>query len=91
MIHEWLSQEHHRLHIVEEWPEGPQKEAVLASIRSKLKSLLGNCDEESLPTCLVCNNRRVASCVTLEAKKFHIETQRPTKWTAWALRTERTA
>jgi hypothetical protein len=82
MFQEWLSQEHHRLHIVEEWPDGPQKEAVLASIRSKLRSLLANCKEESLPACLVCQNRKLSQCVTLDTKRFQVETQRTTEWAA---------
>lgn len=82
MIHEWLSQEHHRLHIVEEWPEGPQKEAVLTSIRSKIKSLQAACQEGYLPSCPVCQNRKVAACVPFEAKRFQIETNRRAEWAA---------
>jgi hypothetical protein len=39
---EWIAAEHHRLHIVEEWPEGPHKEVALAAIQSSLHSLLQN-------------------------------------------------
>jgi len=39
MRDQWLAMEHSRLHAVETWPDGPRKEAVLASIRSKLASL----------------------------------------------------
>ena len=82
MFHEWFGQEHHRLHIVEEWPEGPQKEAVLASIRSKLDSLLAGRSEDQLPQCLVCLGRRASVCVPIEAKKFHIETESSREWAA---------
>jgi len=36
---EWIMGEHHRLNIVERWPDGPRKEAVLAAIRSTLDRL----------------------------------------------------
>ena len=82
MFHEWFGQEHHRLHIVEDWPEGPQKEAVLASIRSKLDSLLAGYKEDILPQCLVCMSRKGAGCVPIEAKRFHIETKGSREWAA---------
>jgi hypothetical protein len=40
MFTEWLATEHYRLHVIEKWPNGPRKEAVLASARSALESLL---------------------------------------------------
>ncbi|HUA19679.1 MAG TPA: hypothetical protein VMB25_13110 [Bryobacteraceae bacterium] len=82
MFREWLNQEHQRLHIVEEWPDGPQKEAALGSIRSKLKSLLIHRGEENVPPCLVCQNRKLPTFVTPDAKKFQIETERTTEWAA---------
>jgi len=82
MFHEWFGQEHHRLHIVEQWPEGPHKEAVLASIRSKLDSLLAGCPEDQVPQCSFCLSHRPASCVPIEAKKFHIETESSREWAA---------
>ena len=42
MHFQWFRMEHHRLHVVEEWPESPQKHAALAGIRSKLASLARN-------------------------------------------------
>jgi hypothetical protein len=39
-VAESLAMEHHRLHIIERWPEGANKDAALASIRSALAGLL---------------------------------------------------
>jgi hypothetical protein len=37
MHFQWLSMEHYRLHIAEEWPDGPYKEATLAAIHSTIE------------------------------------------------------
>jgi len=39
MISDWIAMEHHRLHLIEKWPDSPRKEANLAAIRSTLASL----------------------------------------------------
>ncbi len=39
MKDQWLAMEHYRLHLIEEWPDGPKKEGALAAIRSSLDSL----------------------------------------------------
>ncbi len=58
MHFQWFKTEHHRLHIVEEWPDSPQKEAALAAIRSKLTSLARNLPPGShLLDCEICLNR----------------------------------
>jgi hypothetical protein len=36
---QWLAQEHYRIHLIEEWPEGPRKEAGLAAAKAALLSL----------------------------------------------------
>jgi hypothetical protein len=36
---ESLAMEHHRLHIIEEWPEGTRKEAALNSVQCSLAGL----------------------------------------------------
>jgi hypothetical protein len=62
MLSEWIMGEHHRLHIVEEWPDGPYKEAVLAAIRSTLDSLLLDFRAAvKQPVCAICRNRRRAT------------------------------
>lgn len=55
MREQWLAVEHHRLHAIEEWPDGPRKQAALASIHSKLESL----SQGLLPSteCTVCQDR----------------------------------
>jgi hypothetical protein len=58
MDFEWIAMEHHRLHTVEEWADGPHKEAALAGIHSKLEGLLRNRRPgTSLPVCEVCLGR----------------------------------
>lgn len=55
MYTEWLATEHHRIHLIEEWPEGPIKEASLASARSALDSLLRNAPPDAGPfVCAAC-------------------------------------
>ena len=50
-----LAMEHNRLHRVEDWPDSPLKEAVLAGIRSKIASLMRNVrDDLTQPICEVC-------------------------------------
>lgn len=34
MYVEWIATEYHRLHIIEEWPEGPRNKVALAAIHS---------------------------------------------------------
>ena len=58
MNFQWFKTEHHRLHVIEEWPDSPQKQAALAAVRSKLASLARNLPsgpESSF--CEVCLNR----------------------------------
>jgi hypothetical protein len=58
MDFQWFNTEHHRLHIIEEWPDSPHKEAALAASRSKLESLARNLPVNSHPVhCEVCLNR----------------------------------
>ena len=35
----WLALEHYRLHVMEQWPDGPAKAAGIAAVRSALKRL----------------------------------------------------
>ncbi len=39
MIRNWLMVEHHRLHVVEQWPESPHRNATLAAIRKSIQTL----------------------------------------------------
>jgi len=64
MHFQWFKTEHHRLHVVEEWPESPQKQAALAAIRSTLASLARNLPSGShVLDCEVCLNREEHSRV----------------------------
>ena len=53
---EWLAQEHYRIHVMEEWPEGARKEAGLAAARSALKSLELTSPGSAF-TCEICASR----------------------------------
>lgn len=64
MNSQWLKTEHHRLHVVEEWPDGPQKEAALSAIRSKLASLMHYLPPESRGSgCEICLSRTANSAL----------------------------
>jgi hypothetical protein len=56
----WISIEHYRLHLVEEWPESPYKEATLAAIRSALESLTCGWPAPAECICLICRRREKA-------------------------------
>jgi hypothetical protein len=58
MKNQWLAMEHYRMHTIEEWPEGPHKEAALAAIRSTLVSLSRSGADST--DCYVCQARRRA-------------------------------
>jgi hypothetical protein len=53
----WLAMEHYRIHVMELWPDGPEKEAGLASARSALESLIQIMPRASF-ACTTCANRR---------------------------------
>ena len=58
-IRQWLKGEHYRLHCVEEWPNSPYKETVLAAVRSALERLEAAAIEPvDTPACTVCAARR---------------------------------
>jgi hypothetical protein len=59
MYEAWLAAEHSRRHLIEQWPDGPRKEASLAAARSAMDGLLRRArSNESGFRCFVCANRR---------------------------------
>ena len=59
MYTDWLAQEHYRMHLIEEWPEGPRKDAGLAAARSALESLKRAAPIDAPAfTCHICASRR---------------------------------
>ncbi len=50
-----LAVEHHRLHIIEQWPEGAKKDAALVSVRSAIHALEQQADRRW--ACIVCGRR----------------------------------
>jgi len=60
MQSQWLAMEHYRLHAVETWPDGPRKDAVLSSIRSKLASFAPGTSD-----CPVCHERISSNLVEI--------------------------
>ncbi len=66
MHFQWFNTEHHRLHVVEEWPDSPHKQAALAAIRSKLASLARDLPSGShVLDCEVCLSREEHSGVVV--------------------------
>jgi hypothetical protein len=63
MFTEWLKTEHNRLHMVEEWPDGPHKEASLRAIRSTLASLARKIQPDMALLCETCLNRPASAMI----------------------------
>ena len=64
MYTEWLATEHHRMHLIEKWPDGPLKEASLAAARSALAGLESTAPAEaSAFSCEICAARRGSASV----------------------------
>ena len=62
MVKESLAMEHHRLHVIEQWPEGPEKWARLEAVRSAIAAL----ERLEAPgveywRCIVCGGHGVAT------------------------------
>ena len=55
---EAIAFEHYRIHVIELWPDGPRKEAGLASARSALDRMVGTMLEGSSFVCAICASRR---------------------------------
>jgi len=52
---ESLAMEHHRLHIIEEWPEGARKDAALSSVQCSLAGLFRSESSDAASwTCIAC-------------------------------------
>lgn len=58
---QWLAMEHSRLHAVEAWPDSPRREAVLASIRSKIGSL----EQADSSECPICQERSASRLIEI--------------------------
>ncbi len=58
MHSERMAFQHYRIHVMEQWSDGPAKEAGLASARSMLDSIVQNKPEEVSFLCAVCASRR---------------------------------
>jgi hypothetical protein len=58
-LRQWAAVEHHRLHCVEEWPDGPYKQALIAAIHATLESLFDNSGTSTgLSECMACTGRK---------------------------------
>jgi hypothetical protein len=57
MLTESLAMEHYRLHVIERWPEGDQKDAALGGVQSALDGLL-RAETHDAPEwrCIVCGD-----------------------------------
>ena len=68
MQQEWLAVEHHRIHVMESWPDGDRKQAGLAAARATLDSLARGAPNEFSFLCTVCGGK----------PKVHSPTRTPT-------------
>ena len=66
MLNEWLAVEHNRIHVMEQWPEGPMKEAGLAAARSALKRLAADAPPSHPFVCSTCAARNAESTCSFE-------------------------
>lgn len=74
MNFEWIAMEHHRLHLIEEWPDSPHKTAALAAIHSTLQGLLRNQRPGSpVLACEVCLSRQKSAPVVQFPELYQIE------------------
>jgi hypothetical protein len=71
MYSEWLAVEHHRIHVMELWPDGARKEAGLASARSALASLDQTAPQGCSFECATCAGRRRIVTVIPCAQRVH--------------------
>ena len=59
--------EHYRLHLAEQWADGPYKEAVIASACAKLERLEASADTPfQAPVCMVCAARNARNARVLQ-------------------------
>jgi hypothetical protein len=71
MHREWLAVEHHRIHVMELWPDGPRKEVGLAAARSALESSEGAMPEGFSFACATCASRPQTVTVIPSAPRVH--------------------
>jgi hypothetical protein len=58
-LNEKLAAEHHRLHSMEQWPDGQRKEAAIRAVESSLDSLSRHPEvSHGAFACIVCENRK---------------------------------
>ena len=59
----WLAMEHYRLHLMEQWRDGPVKEAGLAAARWALAGLERSVPARTRFVCNVCATRRGSNVI----------------------------
>lgn len=68
----WLANEHSRIHLIEQWPDGTRKEAALAAARSALESLLQSAgSNRSSFHCMVCGACRGGFSIVAPTRVQH--------------------
>jgi hypothetical protein len=71
MHDERMAFEHYRIHVMELWPDGPTKEAGIASARYALESLARTVRNGSSFACTTCASRRQTMIVMPNAPPAH--------------------
>jgi hypothetical protein len=67
MYREWIAMEHHRIHVMEMWPDGPAKIAGLAAAHASLERLVREAPPEAADfACIVCAGRQRTGLTLVE-------------------------
>jgi len=70
---QYMRAEHYRLHCVEQWPDSPYRQALLAGIRSALERLKESLAPIEPEQCIVCASREAGSA----ARTFSVPQKSP--------------
>lgn len=79
-LQQFMNVEHYRLHCAEQWPDGPYKEAVIASACSQLEHLEASAIAPfQAPGCMVCaaKNSKKARVLAFPSKPESCQTVLP--------------
>lgn len=69
MHNDCLAMEHYRLHVMEQWPDGPVKAAGLAAVRSTLEALESSAPAGTPPfVCAACLSALAAKVLQLPVR-----------------------
>jgi hypothetical protein len=78
MYRDAFAMEHYRMHVMEQWPDSPRKEAGLAAVRSTLESLRTDAPGGELDfVCSEClSTRSRTNLIQFPAPAVHVPSRR---------------